>query len=96
MSGSAVDSRRRRWYRPVVGEGLVVVVDEKNVLWLKIGVDQVQVVQESHTSEELFRELLDVGAWEWHKTIRFEEVEHALSVEIGDNADVVPEVEAIS
>lgn len=44
MAGSAVDSRRRRRYRPVVGEGLVVVVDEKDVLWLEIGVDQVQVV----------------------------------------------------
>lgn len=96
MSGRAIHRRRRRRHRPIVSEGLVVVVDEKDVLRLQIGVDQVQVVQKSHAGEELFRELLDVRAREWYEAIRLEKVKHALSVEIGDDADVVPEIEAIS
>lgn len=57
------------WDGPVVCEGLVIVVDQKDVFWLKIGVDQVQVVEECYTGEELLGELLDVGAWERHKGI---------------------------
>lgn len=57
--------------------------------------DQIKVVEESNTGEELLGKLLDVGAGERNKAVGLEEVKDTLSVEIGDNADVVPEVEAI-
>jgi hypothetical protein len=95
MSCTAIDSCRGRRYGPVVRERLVVVVNEQDVLRLQIGVDQVQVVQKGDTGKELLRKLLNVGAREWHKAIRFKKIEHALAVQIGDNADVVPEVEAV-
>jgi hypothetical protein len=58
--------------------------------------NEVQVVQEGDTGEQLLCELLDVRAWEWDEAIRLEEVEDALSIEVRDNADVVSEVEAVS
>ena len=80
----------------VVRERLVVVVHKKNVLRLQIGVDQIQVVEEGNAGEELLGKLLDVRAWEGYKLIRLEEIENALPVEIGDDTDVVPKVEAVS
>lgn len=69
MSRTTINSCRRRRHRPVVCEGLVVVVDEEDVLWLQIRVDEVQVVEEGYTCEQLFRELLDVRAREWHEAV---------------------------
>jgi hypothetical protein len=95
MSRTAADSRRRRRYGSVVCKRLVVVVDEQNVLRLQIGMDQIEVVQKGDAGEELLRKLLDMRAGEWHKAVGLEEVEHALPVQVGDDADVVPEVEAV-
>ena len=36
---------RRRRYAPIVGEGLVSVVDEEDVFGLEVGVYKVQVMQ---------------------------------------------------
>jgi DNA-binding TFAR19-related protein (PDSD5 family) len=58
--------------------------------------DKVEVVQEGNAGEQLLRKLLDVRARERDKAVRLEEVEHALPVKVGDNADVVSEVEAVS
>lgn len=58
--------------------------------------DEIEIVEEGNAGEKLLGELLDVGAGERDEAIRFEEVKHALPVEIGDNADMVPEVEAVS
>ena len=58
--------------------------------------DEIKVMEEGNAGEELFRKLLDVRAGEWDKAVRLEEVKHTLSIEIGDDADVVPEVEAIT
>jgi hypothetical protein len=49
--------------------------------------DEIEVVKEGNTREELLRKFLDVGAGELKDT---------LSVEVSDNANVVPEVEAIT
>jgi hypothetical protein len=59
-------------------------------------VDEVEVVKEGNAGKELFSELLDVRAGEWDKAVGLEKVKHALAIEVGDNADMVPEVEAIS
>jgi hypothetical protein len=59
-------------------------------------VNEVEIVEESDAGEELLCKLLDVGAGEWDKAVGLEEVKDTLSVEIGDDADVIPEVEAIS
>ena len=48
-----------------------------------------------YTREQLTGKCLDVSAWEWSEVVDLQEVEHALTVEICDNADVVPEVEAL-
>jgi hypothetical protein len=70
-------------------------LDEKNVLRLQISVDKVQVVQKGNASEQLLSKLLDVRAREWHEAVRLEKVEYTLTVEIGYNANVVAEVEAV-
>lgn len=46
--------------------------------------------------EQLACETLYLTAGKWHKAIRFEEVEYTLAQEICDNADMVPEIEAVS
>ena len=58
--------------------------------------DQVEVMQECDACEKLLCKLLDVGTWERHEAVRFEEIEYALPVEVCNNADMIPEVEAIS
>jgi hypothetical protein len=40
--------RRRRRDLAVVGEGLIVIVAEENILWLQIRVDEVQIVEDCH------------------------------------------------
>ena len=46
--------------------------------------------------EQLAGKELDVRIREWRETIALQKVEHALAVEVGDDADVVPEVEAVA
>lgn len=58
--------------------------------------DEIEVVKEGNTREELLRKFLDVGAGERDKAIGLEEIKDTLSVEVSDNANVVPEVEAIT
>jgi hypothetical protein len=48
-----------------------------------------------YTSEQLLGEFLNVGAGERDKGVRLEEVEDALAIEIGDDANMIPEVEAV-
>jgi hypothetical protein len=58
--------------------------------------DEIEVVKEGNTREELLRKFLDVGAGERDKAIGLEEIKDTLPVEVSDNANVVPEVEAIT
>ena len=58
--------------------------------------DEIEVVEEGNTREELLRKFLDVGAGERDKAIGLEEIKDTLSVEVSDDANVVPEVEAIT
>jgi hypothetical protein len=44
----------------------------------------------------LARKELDVRAGEWREAVPLQKVEHALAIEVGDNADVIPEVEAVA
>ena len=59
----------------VVGEGLVCVVEQQDVLGLEIGVNQVEIMQKRDAAEKLSSECLDVRARERHKATRLEEVE---------------------
>jgi hypothetical protein len=96
MPRRPVHSCWRWWYSSIVRKSLVIVVDKQDVLRFQIGVDEVEVVKEGNAGKELFSELLDVRAGEWDKAVGLEKVKHALAIEVGDNADMVPEVEAIS
>ena len=49
-----------------------------------------------NASEKLPRKLLDMRARKWNKTVRLQEVEHTLTIQVGHYADVVPVVEAVS
>lgn len=40
--------------------------------------------------------MLDLTAGKWDEAIAFEEVENALAKQIGDNADMVAEIKAVS
>lgn len=60
MPCCAVDRCRRRRYCAVICKCLVGVLHQEDVLGLKIGVDEVQVVQESNAGEQLLGEFLDV------------------------------------
>lgn len=48
-----------------------------------------------HTGEELTGKRLDLTARKGNEAVALEEVKHALSQQIGDNADMVAEIEAI-
>lgn len=48
------------WDVPIVGEGLVCVAEQQDVLRLQVGVNQIQVVQECDGSKELPCEGLNV------------------------------------
>ena len=95
MASLSVGQCGGRWDSSVVCECLVIVIHQEDILGLQVGVDQIQVVEEGNTGKELLGKLLNVRAWEWHKLIRLEEIENALSVEISNDADVIPEIEAV-
>lgn len=48
------------------------------------------------TSKELTSKLLNVAARKWDELIAFEEIEDALAKQVGDDADVVSEIERVS
>ena len=96
MSRLSASNCRGRRHGPVICERLVIVVHQKDVFWFQVGVNQIKVVEEGNAGEELLGELLDMGAREGYKLIRLKEVENTLTVKIGNNADVVPEVKAVS
>lgn len=48
-----------------------------------------------YTREELSSKVLDLAAGERNKAVAFQEIKHALSEQIGDNANVVSVIEAI-
>lgn len=48
-----------------------------------------------NTCKQLSCEPLNMSARKGDKLIRFEKVEHALTVQVRDDADVVPKVEAV-
>lgn len=50
----------------------------------------------SDTTEELTSKCLDVRAGEGRKAVVFQKVKHALTVEIGNDANVVSVVEALA
>lgn len=74
--------------------------------------DQVQVVQDwtrlassqrvsegwftGNTGKELSSKTLDLTAWERYKAISLEKIEDTLTQQVGDNADVISEVERVS
>lgn len=80
---------------PVVGEGLVGVTQEQNVLRFEIGMDEVEVVQKGDGSKELPRESLDVRTRERHEAGRLEKVENAEAEQRRDDADVASPIEAV-
>lgn len=45
--------------------------------------------------EQLLCEMLDLAAGKGHKIVALQEVEDALPEQVGDDADVIPEVEAL-
>lgn len=50
----------------------------------------------SYAGKQLASEALNLTAWEWHKTVGLEKVENALPQQIGDDADMIPEIKAVS
>ena len=53
-------------------------------------------MQKRDTGEQLLCKFLDVGAGKRNEAVGLEKVKHTLAVEVGDDADVVSEVEAVS
>lgn len=81
---------------PIIGERLVCVTEEQDVLGLEVGVDEVEVVQEGDRAEQLPCEGLDVRAGKGDEAGGFEEVEDAEAEQRCYNADVPAPVEAVS
>lgn len=48
-----------------------------------------------NAGEQLLCKMLDLAAGKGHKIIALQEVEDALAEQVGDDADVVPKVEAL-
>ena len=96
MACCPVYSSRRRRHSSIVRKSLIVVVNKQNVFRLQIGMNEVEVVQKGNTGEQLLGKLLDVGAGKRHKAVGLEKVKHTVAVEISNDADVVPVVEAVS
>ena len=72
-------SQRRRRYVPVISEGLIQTIHKKDILGLQVGMDEVEVMEEGDTREELAGEALYLSAWEGHETVALQEVEHTLA-----------------
>jgi hypothetical protein len=49
----------------------------------------------SNAGKQLASKLLDLTAREWYETIALEEIEHTLSQQVCNNANVVSEIETI-
>lgn len=79
----------------VVCKGLVVAADQEDVLGLEVGMDEVQVVEKGHGSEQLPGKGLDVGAGERREAVALEKVKDAGAEQVGDDADVIPVVETL-
>lgn len=84
------------WNVPIVGESLVCVAEQQNVLRLQVGVDQIQVVQECNGSKELPCEGLNVRSWEGDKATALQEVEDRQPEKRRNDADVASPVEAVA
>jgi hypothetical protein len=72
-----------------------LVVSEKNVLGLEVGVDKVQVMQKGNASKELSSKVLDLAVRKRHETVALQEVENALAKEVHNNANMAAVVEAV-
>lgn len=72
----------------VVSEGLVSMAQEQDILGLEVGVNEVEVVEESNGPEQLSGESLNVRAGEGHEGAAFEEVKDREPEKRGDDANV--------
>lgn len=72
------------------------MIQQQDVLWFEIGVDEVQVVEEGDGPEQLAGKGLNVRAWEWHKGATLKEVKDRQPQERCDDANVTSPVEAVA
>ena len=82
-------------YVPVVCESLVIMVEEKDILRLKIGMNEVEVVKEGYRAEQLACEGLDVRAGKWYEAAVLEEVEDTQAQQRRHYTNVAAPVEAL-
>lgn len=71
------------------------MVDEENIFWLEIGVNEVQVVQERYAAQKLPRKGLNMRSWEWHEATLLEEVKDAQSKQRCNDTYVASPVETV-
>ena len=112
MSEASIGRCRGGRYVSVVCKGLICIVYKEYVLRLEVSMNEVEIMKDcfrisirttdkpailtSHAGEKLLREMLYLTARERHECISLQEVEHTLPIEIGHQADMIPEVEAFT
>lgn len=94
--GRSRSQAARRRYVPIVREGLICVAQQEDVFGFKVGVDEVEVVEERDGSKQLAGKGLDVGSWERHEATLFEEVKDRQAEQRCDNAYMASPVEAVT
>lgn len=70
-----------------------IVVDEKDILWLEIRMDQAKVVKERHTAKQLSREILDMVTGKGGEFVLLQKVIDTHAQKLRDQAYVVPMIE---
>lgn len=95
----------------IVGEGLIMIAQQEDILGFQVGVDEVEIVEDYRSArtqdqyglrrtrnagKQLSCKTLDMCTRERHETVPFEEIEHALPEEVGHDTDMIPVVEAVS
>lgn len=72
------------------------MAQQEDVFGFKVGVDEVEVVEERDGSKQLAGKGLDVGSWERHEATLFEEVKDRQAEQRCDNAYMASPVEAVT
>ena len=113
LSGSPCRAVGGRWYVAVVSKCLILVVDQQNIFWFEVGMNEIEIMKDysnisastfnrttigltGNTGEQLSCKVLNLTAWERHETIALEKVEHTLTKQVCDNANMIAEVKGVS
>lgn len=81
---------------PIVRFKLAAIAHQQDIFRLQIGVDEIQVVEERDTGQQLCCKVTYVFARKRRKVVRLEEIKDRLVQELRHDTDMVPVIETVS